>query len=234
MKILLTGASSGIGAAIVKQLIEKNHHVIGLARDFSKLSLKSPRFIPYEVDLSNLKQLPKFLSTLSKEHPDVEALVLNAAQGLFGQIEQFSFDQIQSNFNLNLISHTYITKTFLPLMKASKQGTLIFMGSEAALQGKSQGSIYCASKFALRGFVQALRQECARSQIRVSLINPGPVKSPFFDRLHFIHGKKPENYCLPEEVAEFVVMQIESRTGFVLEEINLGPLKRVIETKPPS
>lgn len=232
MKILITGASSGIGAATAKKLLEKGHQVIGLARDFSKFQCKDAHFIPLEVDLSDLKELPHFLSSLAKKHSDIDALILNAAQGLFGCLEQFSYAQIQSNIHLNLTSQLFLTKAFIPQMKHSRRGTLIFMGSEAALQGKPQGSLYCSSKFALRGFVQSLRQECSKSNIRISLINPGPVKTPFFNEQNFIHGPQPENYCLPEEVAELIVLQLESRLGLVFEEINLSPLKKVIEYKP--
>ena len=65
------------------------------------------------------------------------------------------------------------------------------MGSEAALAGTAQGSLYCAAKFALRGLAQALRAECARAGIRVTLVNPGMVQSPFFDELDFRPGPEP-------------------------------------------
>ncbi|MCH9634206.1 MAG: Sepiapterin reductase [Chlamydiae bacterium] len=229
MKILLTGASSGIGAETAKLLLNHGHIVIGLAR--KKAPISNSLFTSIQVDLSDLNRLPDFLMNLAKIHPDIDALVLNAAEGLFGHLEQFSYSQIQKNIDLNLISHIFITKAFLPQMKRNQNGTLIYMGSEASLQGKPQGSLYCASKFALRGFVQSIRQECAKNYVRVCLINPGAVKTPFFNNLKFIHGSSSENYCLPEEIAQLVVSQIETRQGLVLEEINVSPLKKVIQPK---
>ena len=66
------------------------------------------------------------------------------------------------------------------VMKKIGKGDVIFIGSEAALNGSRKGTIYCASKFALRGFAQALRDECSKSSIRVTIINPGMVKTGFF------------------------------------------------------
>ena len=103
------------------------------------------------------------------------------------------------------------------------------MGSEAALTGTAQGSLYCAAKFALRGLAQALRAECARAGIRVTLVNPGMVQSPFFDELDFRPGPEPDNYILPEDVAEVIVQALTARDGTVLDEINLSPQKKVIE-----
>ena len=100
------------------------------------------------------------------------------------------------------------------------------MGSEAALTGTAQGSLYCAAKFALRGLAQALRAECARAGVRVTLVNPGMVQSPFFDELDFRPGPEPDNYILPEDVAEVIVQALTARDGTVLDEINLSPQKK--------
>ena len=113
------------------------------------------------------------------------------------------------------------------------RGNLVFIGSEAALQGKRKGAIYCASKFALRGFAQALRQECSRSGVAVSLINPGMVQTPFFDRLDFAPGGDETNYILPQDVAQSVAMVLASRAGTVFDEIHLTPLKHVVQFHSP-
>ena len=70
-----------------------------------------------------------------------------------------------------------------PKLKRNGNSRVIYMGSEAALRGAKRGSLYCAAKFGLRGFAQSLRQECASSGVHVSIINPGMVNTPWFDRL---------------------------------------------------
>ena len=151
------------------------------------------------------------------------------AVGRFGTLEQFSYEQIRSLIDLNLTSHVFVARAFLPSLKKAGRGHLIFMGSEAALTGTAQGSLYCAAKFALRGLAQALRAECARTSVRVTLVNPGMVQSPFFDELDFRPGPDPDNYILPEDVAEVIVQALTARDGTVLDEINLSPQKKVIE-----
>jgi NADP-dependent 3-hydroxy acid dehydrogenase YdfG len=99
------------------------------------------------------------------------------------------------------------------------------------LTGGKEGSVYCASKFGLRGFAQSLRLECAKSEIRVSLINPGAVRTAFFDDLHFEPGDRAENAIQPEDVAATVLSILAMRGGTVVDEINLSPRKRVWQSK---
>jgi len=136
--------------------------------------------------------------------------------------------------NLNFTSQVYLTKALLPALKSKANSDLIYIGSEAALKGSRKGSIYCASKFALRGFTQALREECGKSNVRVCLINPGMVKTAFFESLTFEPGDHDSNSISSEDVATAVSYVLESRFQIVIDEINLSPLNKVIKFKKPS
>ncbi len=229
--VLITGASSGIGKELTSLLLEKNRTVIGMARDFSKCSFREhPLFHAVPVDLSSLEGLAPLLRDLTLQYGDADALVLNAGIGLFGGLEEYSYEQIETITSINFLSAVFITRAFLPLLKKKKRGVILFTGSEAALAGKAKGSLYCATKFALRGFAQALRHECAKSGIRVCLIHPGPVQTPFFTRLRFCPENDPDYYCLPEEIARLMLDQLEGRPGFVQEEIIVSPLKRAFRS----
>jgi NADP-dependent 3-hydroxy acid dehydrogenase YdfG len=116
-------------------------------------------------------------------------------------------------------------------MKQHEQGDIIFLGSEAALHGARQGSIYCASKFALRGFAQSLREECGKAHVRVTLINPGAVRTPFFRELSFEPGMAADNAINPLDIAAAVLLVLKSRPGTVFDEINLTPLNHVWQKK---
>ena len=229
MRVLVTGASSGIGRAVCERLLADGHRAIGIARDFGKFPCDDRRFEAHSIDLTDLDQLPAHLQNLVAAYPALDALVLNAGAGRFGTLEQFSYDQIRALIDLNLTSHVFIARAFLPTLKKAGRGHLVFMGSEAALTGTAQGSLYCAAKFALRGLAQALRAECARAGVRVTLVNPGMVQSPFFAELDFRPGPEPDNYILPEDIAEVIVQALTARDGTVLDEINLSPQKKVIE-----
>ncbi len=229
MRVLVTGASSGIGRTVCEMLLANGHSTIGIARDFGKFPCDDCRFEAHAIDLADLDQLPEHLQTLVAAYPALDALVLNAGVGRFGAIEQFSYDQIRALIDLNLTSHVFVVRAFLPTLKKAGRGHLVLMGSEAALAGTAQGSLYCAAKFALRGFAQALRAECARAGVRVTLVNPGMVQSSFFDELDFRPGPAPDNYILPADVAEVIIQALTTRDGTVLDEINLSPQKKVIE-----
>lgn len=230
---LVTGASSGIGLAVCHHLLHQDWQVTGIARDYSKAKQLTDHsnFTTVTIDLSNLEQLPDTINQLIKSMPSIQAVIFCAGKGQFGSLEEFSYPQIRELIEINFTSQAYLARAVIPKMKRAKRGDLVFMGSEAALTGSRKGSIYCASKFALRGFAQALRDECAKSGVRVSIINPGMVKTPFFDTLNFEPGQEPSESILPEDMAEMVVLVLNLRQGTVIDEITCSPANKTIHFK---
>ena len=230
--VVITGASSGIGLALVKALLEQGYAVLGIANNFEKAGLDHPDFSSRSINLADIDALEESMSAvLSDIDMPVKALINNAGIGRMGFLEQLSVKDIRLVMDTNLTSQIIVTKAFLPLLKKQGEGDILFMGSEAALKGAKQGSIYCASKFAVRGFSQALREECGKSGIRVTLINPGAVRTPFFDKLQFEPGLARENAIEPDDIASAVSMVLASRQGTVFDEITLSPRNHVWKKK---
>jgi 3-hydroxy acid dehydrogenase/malonic semialdehyde reductase len=229
--VLVTGASSGIGRAIAQNLLQQGHAVIGVSRDCRKFIRQMDNFSSAQLDLSDLKELPHKIRQLQQKFPEIDAVVFSAGMGRFGSMEEFSYPQIEALMTINFTSQVFLTKALLPALKRKANSDLIFIGSEAALKGTRKGAVYCASKFALRGFTQALREECGNSHVRVCLINPGMVKTPFFEQLNFEPGDHESNTILPEDVADAVSYVLDSRTQIVIDEINLSPLNKVVKFK---
>jgi len=226
--ILISGASRGIGRALAEALLAHGSRVIGIGRDFSGWQQSPERFEKITADLSRIKPLPETLKQIGKNHPEIDAVICNAGQGRFGALEQFSPKQITDMVDINLTQHLLLTRAFLPLLKRKGFGDLLFMGSEAALNGGRNGAVYAACKFALRGLAQSLREECAARGVRVGIINPGMVDTSFFNELDFRPGDAPENHLRPADVAAAVVHALQAPPGTVIDEINLSPLKHVI------
>ncbi|MDD1611617.1 MAG: SDR family oxidoreductase [Methylococcaceae bacterium] len=229
--LLVTGASSGIGRVVARRLLTEGHQVIGASRDIRKFGLVMDGFHTIELNLADLACLPAKIDGLVQRFPDLDGIVFCAGIGRFGTLEQFSYQQIETLIAVNFTGQAFLTRSLLPHLKRKDRSDLIFIGSEAALKGSRQGAVYCASKFAVRGFTQALREECSKSHLRVSLINPGMVKTEFFENLSFEPGDHESNYILPEDVAETVSYVLNSRSDIVIDEISLSPLNKVVKFK---
>jgi len=229
--VLVTGASSGIGRAIARLLLADGHRVIGTARDSKRFSRPDPNFVGMALDLAKLAEIPAFAKQIQNDFPELDAVVFAAGYGQFGGLEQFSFEQIEKLMTVNFTAQACLTRAILPKLKQKTHASLVYIGSEAALKGSRNGTIYCASKFALRGFTQALRDECGKSAVRVSLVNPGMVDTAFFDTLSFAPGKQRGQALSAGDVADAVAYILQAGPHCAIDEINLNPPSKVIEFK---
>ena len=228
-KVLVTGSSDGIGRSITLSLLNSGAKVIGLARDHSKFNPETKNYIIYKTDFSNEEILLNTIAKIIKEHKDLDCLVSNAGFGKFGTLETFSAKEINDFIFTNLTSHMILTNKILPHLKKIRKGNIIFIGSESALKGGKNGSLYSAAKFGLRGFSQSIREESCSKNIHVSLINPGMVRTSFFNNLDFMPGEDKSNAIEPDDIGKIIIDILSTRNGSVIEEINLSPLKKVIK-----
>jgi len=131
----------------------------------------------------------------------------------------------------NLVSTLFLVKHFLPRMKQNGGGDIVLMGSESSLNGAKAGAVYCATKFAIRGLAQSLRADCSTANIRVILVNPGPVESSFFDELNF-EPQEGDEFVIPtESVAKAIVSALNQPRSVVVDEVNIQPIKRSFKKK---
>ena len=228
--ILVTGSSSGIGRAIAETLLSEGHRIIGISRTPERFNPGTTDYVAYEADLSQPDAAARVFKRAVSAHPEIDGFVSNAGWGAFGSLENFSAAQIQTFIQGNLLSHMLLARQSVPHLKGLRRGDLVFMGSEAALSGAQKGSLYCTAKFGLRGLAQSLRAECGHG-IRVSLINPGMVRTPFFKEQRFQPGPGPEHAIEASDVAATVSMVLNARQGTVFDEINLSPQTHLIDFK---
>ena len=229
--VLVTGSSSGIGYEITLKLLGLGAKVIGIARNHDRSKIENKNYTTYKGDVSAHQKLEILMKQILKKHPQINCFISNAGFGDFGPLENFSTLQIKNFIATNLTSHIVMTKLLLPHFKRIKIGDIIFIGSEAGLLGAKNGSLYCTTKFGLRGFSEALSKDVANKNIRVSIINPGMIRTNFFENLNFEPGNDEENAINIKDVSSTVVYILDLSRNTIVDEINLSPLKKAIKFK---
>ena len=224
-KYLITGTSKGIGKSIALKLLKFDYEIIGISRSHS---IKSPNYRPFFQDLSDLKGLSNILKIIKKDHSDISGIVSNAGEGIFDKLENLSEDSIMKYFNLNLLSHIILAKSMLPDLKKKKDGIFIFIGSEASKIGGTKGTLYSAAKHGLLGFFKSFKLEANKASVRVTIINPGMVRTDFFNNLDFEPGNSKENAIEAYDIAELVYFLSQSSKFINFSDINIDPMKKVI------
>lgn len=177
-RILVTGATSGVGFALVERLLADGHEVFATGRNIERLqTLEQLGASIHCVDLTEKTAIPPFLEAL----PAVDVVVFSAGVGRFEWAHEVTEDTIDCTMAVNVIAPMLITSILLPSMLERQQGHLIFIGSQAGKIATPKASVYAASKHAIIGYTDALRLEIAPHRIHVTTVNPGPIDTPFLD-----------------------------------------------------
>ena len=179
--VLITGCSSGIGYCAAHGLHKRGYNVIASARkseDVNKLRREGLQCILLDLDDSNSID-SAIKETLKLSNGKLYALFNNAAYGQPGAVEDLSRDVLRQQFETNLFGTVELTNKLLPVMRKQEYGRIIQNSSVLGLIALRYRGAYNASKFAMEGLTDTLRQELDETNIHVSLIQPGPIKSRF-------------------------------------------------------
>ena len=210
---LITGASRGIGRAIAEELGKDHHILVGASRDASEVVDKLPSAEPFEVDLRDEQAIVKAARKI--ENVDV---VVHAA----GVLHKAPFDELDAQqwrdtMDINVLAPVTLTRELLPALRRSR-GLLITINSGAGFHGVEENTAYCASKFALRGFTDALRLE-EKGRIRVTSIHPGRTDTDMLADPK--HGDRPK--MDPVNVARAVRLAVDVDPDTVVEFLRVAP-----------
>ena len=188
--ILITGASGGLGFGIAKYLIFKhNCNVIGIARNEQKLlnaieelGDKKSNFSYFLFDVSIKDNWTDLSERLKEANVQIDVLINNAGFMLpFAKFEKYSESEIEEIVNTNFCAHLFAIKTLLPIIKQSKSPAIVNISSAAGLCAVVGQSMYCATKFAVRGLTETLQQEY-KKQIYVGGVYPGFIRTDILNR----------------------------------------------------
>ena len=178
-KIIISGTSSGLGFELTKKL-SKDYYVICFARNLKILKKqfsKNKNVECHKVDLSNLKDLEKFLKKIIKKHPDISGLINNAAQMYKGNITDIKINSVSRNYNINVLSPILIMKYALNIMKKNNFGRVVNITSGAPLNCFAGFSIYSSTKSSLNSITITASREYEDKNIKINLVSPGPIKT---------------------------------------------------------
>jgi len=214
--VIITGASSGIGEKMAYKVAESGGNLILLARRKDRLSAISERIEQkyhvfcqfYELDVRDFQMIEKTFSKILKDHERIDVLVNNAGMGIFRSVLESSLDEMEAMFEINVYGMIACTKMVLEKMIEQKEGHIINIASQAGKISTPKSSLYAATKHAVLGFTNSLRMEASTHSIFVTAVNPGPIKTDFFE-LADPSGKYVQNvsrYMLSsDDVAEKIV-----------------------------
>jgi short-subunit dehydrogenase len=190
LRVLVTGASSGIGRELVLELARQGSRVVAMARREQKLiSLEteasslghSIHVFPGDVTDSRLRSLA--LEFCNKQLGGLDCLVNNAGVGAIGPFEEADEVRLRKIMEVNFFAPVELARAALPMLRKGKLPLIVNVSSVLGHRAVPFKSEYCASKFALHGFSDALRAELARDKIDVLLVSPSTTQSEFFDHV---------------------------------------------------
>jgi short-subunit dehydrogenase len=180
--VLLTGASSGIGKATAKQLLEKGYIVYGTARRVEKMAdLKEMGAHILAIDVTDDTSMVEGVNHIDKEHGGVDILINNAGYGSYGAIEDVDMAEARRQFEVNVFGLARLTQLVLPYMRQNKFGKIINITSMGGKIYTPFGGWYHATKFAVEGLSDCLRFETKQFGIDVIIIEPGGIKTEWGD-----------------------------------------------------
>lgn len=224
--IWVTGASSGIGASLAKDLTRQGAQVIISARRIDQLNLVatncSGKYVPLvlQLDVTDFEAQKSAVEFIFEKYGRIDSVVLNAGRSQRALAVDFPFSSTKELMELNFFSVIHLTKLILPNMIKDRRGQIVVVSSVTGRIGTPISSSYSASKFALHGYFEALRHEIHPYNISVSLVCPGPVATEITENML----RSPSDKSKSEEAASSK-MTVERCTELML----IGMYHRVEE-----
>ncbi len=226
-KVIVTGATSGIGKAITKLLIKHGFYVIGIGRNFSKIDFKD-NFERIECDLTKLNEIEQLSKKIKNR--GVEILINSAGIGYFGPHEEINTKKLHELISLNLEAPILLSHLLLRELK-KRDGIIINISSITAKKSSVFGCAYSATKAGLSHFSRGLFDEVRKTGVKVITIHPDITKTPFYDNLNFCEAEEKLSYLTPETVANAVLYILSQPKEVVITDITLQPQKHMIKRK---
>jgi short-subunit dehydrogenase len=219
---VITGTASGIGQALAEKLSVHGCHLAlvdmdaeGSQATAKRLQSTQGRISLHHTDVSKKEQMELLPDEVLGQHERVDILINNAGVALAGAFETYSIDDLEWIVGVNLMGVIYSCAYFLPALRSQKKSHIVNISSDFGLIGFPTKSMYCATKFAIRGFSEALRAELYASNAIVTCVFPGPVDT------RLVRNSRYANETKREIEAAFVVQR-----GIPMDKV----VKRIVQS----
>jgi uncharacterized protein len=242
--VIITGASSGIGAATAFELAKSGARLALLARTESKLealasqlrTLGAEAFV-YPVDLSDQQAVSSVHAQICRDLGQPDVIVHAAGLGRWLWLEETAPAEVLEMLSSPFMGALWLTQACLPGMLERDSGRIVFVGSPIAWMPWPGANVYAVSRWALRGLFEALRVDLARTNIGVAMIVPGQVRSPYFDHNPGVRERFPSlgkivRVLEVEEVARAIRRALERDLTLIALPWMIGLLLRVSAFAP--
>ncbi|WP_374727337.1 SDR family NAD(P)-dependent oxidoreductase [Haloactinomyces albus] len=203
---LITGASSGIGAATASALAAVGGRPVLVGRNEERLT-EVARHTGGRVLVADLTD-PADMDTVAAAGCDVDLLINNAGVGWAGELGSMTAEDVSSLMALNLTAAVQLTRAVLPAMAQRRRGHVVFVSSIATV-GVREEAVYAASKAALRAFAASVRHEPDARHVGTTTVLPGAVRTPFFTGRGRPYDRRYPRQVSPEEVATALLRGVE-------------------------
>lgn len=226
--IAITGASGGLAQEIVKQL-SPSDGIILLGRDKDKLE-KCYRHVENKtclaIDLRDDNAIKKMVDYLYQRFGRIDVFINNAGFGEFKSYDNYTSQEVRDMFDINTFATMSISRLIAEKMVEQGNGHIVNIASMAGKIATANSSVYAATKFAVIGFSDALRLELANKGVYVTTVNPGPIRTTFFDQAdpEGTYVKAVDRYILEPD---YVAKKIVKNFGKPKRELNLPRLLNV-------
>jgi 3-oxoacyl-[acyl-carrier protein] reductase len=230
---LVTGSSKGIGRACALRLAEAGANIVMAAKSIDLLEMLRKDIdglgvesLAERFDVSRSLDCEELVKKSLERFGKIDILINNAGVGFSGKIVDSEPAVIEQMVKVNLLGVYYMTRAVLPSMMEQQHGDIINLGSVAGVKYSPDFAMYSATKFAVRAFSEALRNEVQGHNIRVTLIHPGMTKTAFSDS--FTHGGSPLPFdkgeiLKPEDIANTIHFALNCPQGVSLNELTVRP-----------
>lgn len=200
----ITGASKGLGLALVKKLLNEGYRVAATSRNLKQLITavdeESNNFLPLEVDLTDDESVKESFDKTWQYFKSIDVVVNNAGYGIGGSIEELEDEEVRAAFDVNVFATMNVIRQAMPYLRNQQSGHIINISSIAGFAPATGWSVYAAAKYAVIGLSEVLAEDVKAFGVKVTVVMPGAFRTSFLTEDSLVYAANP--LAAYKEVAE--------------------------------